>query len=314
MLDLNYLCPNEIICMDNILKVRTVHDYNAFVEQADLHPSVSVIEYALLPPIFHRRCQFSTYGLFLRDDHLEELTYGYNSYDYKEGSLMCVAPGQIAGVEYNGNRFAIEGWALLFHPDIIHGTPLESQMNGYTYFSYQVNEALHMTKEERETFISLLKQIRHEMEHGADIYQDSIIVSYIELILKQCKYFYDRQFATRKIVNDDILARFEKFLNDYFNSGRLATDGVPTVAYCAQELCLSPNYFSDLVKKGTGESPINYIRRAIVNLVKSKLINGHSVKEISYEIGFDYPQHLSRMFKNYTGESPQEFYNRNKKK
>lgn len=240
--------------------------------------------------------------------------YGNRPYEYQAGTLICRAPGQIGGAEYDGTPYDIGGWALLFHPDLLHGTPVAKQMNNYAYFSYQVNEALYMDSEEQDIFISLLKQIRHELEHEADAYQDSIIVSYIELILKHCNYLYDRQFSARKPINDDILARFETLLASYINSGRLASEGIPSVAHCAQELCLSPNYFSDLVKKRTGETPVDHIRRAIIHIVKNKLASGLSIKTIAGEVGFEYPQHLNRMFKKYTGETPQEFYNRIRKK
>lgn len=300
--------------MSKILNVKSVHDYNAFIGQPDQHPLVSVIEFAKLSQFYRCRCHFGVYALFLYNEPMTNLTYGYQPYDYKEGTLICRAPGQIGGAEYDGNRLDIEGWALLFHPDLLHGTPLAGQMNDYAYFSYQVNETLYMTKEEREIFISLLKQMEHELGQKADKYQDSIVVSYIELILKHCKFFYDRQFATRKPINDDILARFEKLLLDYYDSGRFVSEGIPSVAWCARELCLSPNYFSDLVRIGTGETAINHIRRTVVGVVKNKLANGCPIKEITHELGFEYPQHLTRMFKRYTGETPQEFCNRIKKK
>lgn len=300
--------------MSNILAVKSVHDYNAFVGHADQHPLVSVIEFAQLSQLYRCRCHFGVYALFLHNTCMEGLTYGYRPYDYKAGTLICRAPGQTGGAEYDGKRVKMDGWALLFHPDLLHGTPLAKQMSDYAYFSYQVSETLYINEEERDIFISLLKQIEYELGRQPDVYQDSIVVSYIELILKHCKYFYNRQFATRKPINDDILARFEKLLSDYYNDGKFASEGIPSVAWCAQELCLSPNYFSDLVRNGTGETAINHIRRAVVDIVKNKLANGDSMKEITYELGFEYPQHLTRMFKRYTGETPQEFCNRIKKK
>lgn len=148
--------------MPKILNAKTVHDYNAYVGHADQHPLVSVIDYAALPPIRHSRTRFSVYALFLRDDCLEDLTYGCSKYDYREGTLICVSPGQIGGVEDNGEVFRIEGWALLFSPELLHGTPLAARMKEFTFFAYQVNEALHMTAEERATLIALMKQIQRE--------------------------------------------------------------------------------------------------------------------------------------------------------
>lgn len=153
--------------MDNILKVKNVHDYNSFVGHADQHPLVSVIDYATVSPILHTRSKFSVYALFLRDDILEDLSYGCSKYDYHEGTLICVAPGQIGGVEYDGTKFQVEGWALLFHPDLLHGTSLNERIkNHYRFFAYRINEALHMRSDERETIISLLKQLQKELEHN----------------------------------------------------------------------------------------------------------------------------------------------------
>ncbi|MDN0067820.1 AraC family transcriptional regulator, partial [Bacteroides gallinaceum] len=168
--------------MPKILNAKTVHDYNAYVGHADQHPLVSVIDYAALPPIRHSRTRFSVYALFLRDDCLEDLTYGCSKYDYREGTLICVSPGQIGGVEDNGEVFRIEGWALLFSPELLHGTPLAARMKEFTFFAYQVNEALHMTAEERATLIALMKQIQEELCRHPDVHQRTILVAYIELI------------------------------------------------------------------------------------------------------------------------------------
>lgn len=300
--------------MNHILKTKNVHDYNAFVGHPDQHPLVSVIEYATVSPILHTRSQFSVYALFLRDDTLEDLSYGCSKYDYHEGALICVAPGQIGGVEYNGEKFQIEGWALLFHPDILRGTSLDNQIKSdYTFFSYQTNEALHMTGEEREILIDCLHQLRGELNKEPDKYQDSIIVSYIELILKFCKRFYDRQFATRKVENSDILTRFETFLREYFAAEKQLSDGLPGVQYCAEQLCLSPNYFGDLIKRETGETVTHHVRRFVIEKAKTKLISGESLTQIAYDLGFEYPQHLSRMFKKQTGETPSQYYARIRK-
>lgn len=293
--------------MNNILIAKSVHDYNAFVGHTDQHPLVSVIDYTAVSPILHRRCQFSMYGLFLRDDSLEELTYGCSKYDYHEGSLICVGPGQIGGVEYNGEKFQIKGWALLFHPDLLRDTSLAGQIKDYTFFSYQVNEALHMSADERAIFISFLKMIRAELEKPRDRYQDAIVVTYIDLILKHCMRFYDRQFATRKAENSDVLARFEATLRTYYDTGKQLSGGVPSVQYCAEKLCMSTNYFSDLVKRTTGLTASEHIRRHVVGLIKNRLVAGETVSQIAYDLGFEYPQHLSRMFKKTVGCTPKEY-------
>ena len=296
--------------MSHMLKVKNVNDYSAYLGHSAQHRWVSVIDYAEVTPIRHSLCNYSVYGLFLRDDILIDLTYGLGKYDYNKGTLICVAPGQIGGKEDNGERVEIEGWALLFHPDILRGSPLENKIKEYSFFSYQTNEALHMTGEEREIFISMLQQLRHELGHRPDKQQDSIILSYIELILNYAKRFYDRQFMTRRQDNNDILARFEKLLDDYYNNGKQLSNGIPSVLYCAEQLCMSSNYFGDLVKRTTGETAGNHIRRFIVEKTKDKLIGGNSISQIAYDLGFEYPQHLSRLFKKQEGCTPTEYTER----
>lgn len=300
--------------MNNILKTKNVHDYNAFIGHPDQHPLVSVIEYATVSPILHTRSLFSVYGLFLRNDTLEDLTYGCSKYDYHEGTLICVAPGQIGGVDYNGKKFQIEGWALLFHPDLLNGTPLGSRIKDFSFFSYQVNEALHMTVEERKTIISFMELIKQELEKKPDVHQDSIIVSYIELILKHCMRFYDRQFATRKVSNNDILSRFEALLNRYYETGKQLSDGIPTVQYCADQLNMSRNYFGDLVKRETDETASSHIQRHLIDRVRDKLMNGEPISQVAYDLGFEYPQHLSRLFKKVAGCTPSEYCEKIRKK
>ena len=293
--------------MSNIRKVRNVHDYNAFVGHADQHPLVSVIDYDTVTPILHTRGQFSVYALFLRDDTLEDLTYGCSKYDYKSGTLICVSPGQIGGVEYSGQKFHIKGWALLFSPELLHGTPLGNHIKDFSFFSYQANEALHMTTEERETFIQFMKMLQNELTKTYDGHQETIIVSYIELILKYCLRFYDRQFISRKASNSDVLARFEQILKVYYEEEKQYSYGLPSVQYCADQLCMSRNYFSDLIKKETGETVREHIRRYIIDMAKSKLINGEQITQIAYDLGFEYPQHLSRLFKKQTGQTLSEY-------
>ncbi len=295
---------------DNQLRVNTVHDYNAYVGAKDSHPLISVIDYAEVSPIRHSRSHFNVFGLFLRDEVLEDLSYGCGKYDYREGTLISVAPGQIGGMEDNGQLFDIKGWAILFHPDLLHGTPLNEKIKEYSFFSYSVNEALHMTLQERETLDRCFALIKAETERCHASYQNEIIVGMLDVILNYCMRFYDRQFLTRGISNNDTMARLERFLNDYYDTGRQLTEGLPSVVTCASELCMSANYFSDLLKRQTGETVSNHIRRFVIERAKSKFRSGDSVNHVSYDLGFEYPQHFSRMFKNYTGCTPTEYIKR----
>lgn len=289
------------------MKVRNVNDYGRYLGSPEQHPLVCVVNYAEVSPVRHSLNNYSVYALFLRDDADVDLDYGCGKYDYNKGTLLCVAPGQVGGKEDNGERAAITGWALLFHPDLLHGFPLEKHIRDYSFFDYRVNEALHMTDEEHDILVSLMRQIREELGNKPDGLQNAILVGYIELALNFCQRFYNRQFITRKIENSDILVRFEHLLMDYYDRKLQLTLGLPSVQYCADELCMSANYFSDVVKKTTGAAAGNYIRNFVIRLAKNGLAAGETVSQVSDRLGFEYPQHFSRMFKKLEGITPSEY-------
>ena len=293
--------------MNKILKVRNVGDYSRWVGHTDRHPLVSVIDYAEVSPVRHSLNNYSIYGIFFHDEAEIDLAYGCGKYDYKKGTVICVAPRQIGGKEDNGERVMLTGWALLFHPDLLHGTPLEKTIKNYSFFDYRVNEALHMTDEEHGILTSLMRQIRDELRKRYDELQDSIIVGYIELVLNFCQRFYNRQFITRKLDNSDMLMKFDRLLHDYFDGNMQLTLGLPTVQYCADKLCMSSNYFGDMVKRMTSDTASNYIRQYIIQRAKNELATGESIARVAYGLGFEYPQHLSRMFKKLTGMTPSEY-------
>lgn len=293
--------------MSKILKVRNVGDYSRYVGTESRHPLVCVIDYAEISPVPHSLNNYSVYGIFFHDEADIALEYGRGKYDYKKGTVICVAPGQIGGKEDNGERIELTGWALLFHPDLLHGTHLEKAIKEFSFFDYRVNEALHMTEEEHDLFVSLMRQIRDEINRKQDALQDAIIVEYIALVLNFCRRFYNRQFMTRKLENSDTLVKFESLLRDYFEENRQLSLGLPTVQYCADQLCMSSNYFGDLVKKATGDTASNYIRQYIVQQAKNGLAAGTGIAQVAYGLGFEYSQHLSRMFKKQTGMTPSEY-------
>lgn len=296
--------------MNKLLKVKNVSDYSGYLGHKDTHPLISVIDYSAVSPVRHCLCNYSVFGLFLRDDVAVDLTYGFGKYDYSEGTLICVAPGQIGGKEENGELVDIKGWALLFHPDLLHGTHLEQTIKEYSFFDYRINEALHMSDEEHETFVSLLLQIRNEIENNKrDDFQNTIIIAYLEVLLNYCRRFYNRQFLTRKLENTDLLKKFESLLREYFDDGKQLSLGIPTVQYCADKLCVSANYFGDLIKKSTGETASSYIRSYIIQQAKNLLSSGESITQVAYGLGFEYPQHFSRVFKKFTGITPKEYIN-----
>lgn len=293
--------------MAKIMKIRNVSDYGRYLGHTDCHPLVSVIDYAEVSPIRHSLNNYSVYGIFFHDEAKIDLAYGCGKYDYKKGTVICVAPGQIGGKEDNGELVALTGWALLFHPDLLHGTHLEKVIKSYPFFDYRVNEALHMTDEEHDILSSLMRQIQDELQKKHDELQNSIIVGYIGLVLNFCQRFYNRQFITRKLENSDILVKFDRLLQDYFEGKKQLELGIPTVQYCAEKLCMSSNYFGDVIKRTTCDTASNYIRQYVIQQAKNALATGASITQVADELGFEYPQHLSRMFKKQTGMTPTEY-------
>lgn len=294
--------------MSEILDMKSISDYNSFLGLETLNPLVSLIDFSKVKVLPHRRKTGTFYAIFLKEKIHGPVTYGRGRYDYQEGTLVFVGPGQVAGIDDDGVTENPQGYALLFHPDLIRGTSLAHKMKDYTFFSYEVNEALHMSERERQTVFNCFNEIEEELRHSIDKHSRSIIVSNIEVLLNHCLRFYDRQFATRAIINSDVLTRFEALLNDYFETDKPLELGLPSVAWCADKLHLSANYFGDLVKKQTGKSAIEYIHLAVIHKVKDYLLGtDKTVSEIAYDTGFQYPHHLSRLFKKIAGCTPNEY-------
>jgi len=294
--------------MDSLRRFDTISDYNAFNNNETLHPLVSVVDLSRANPRSGSRMYFGFYTVFLKDVKCGDLVYGRHTYDYQEGTLVFIAPGQVAGIKSNGEIYQPKGFALVFHPDLIHGTSLGKHIQDYTFFGYQSNEALHLSERERKIVLDCLSKIEYELEHAVDKYSKKLIVSNIELFLNYCVRFYDRQFITRDKAHSGILERFESLLNEYFQTDKPQAAGLPSVAYCAGELNLSANYFGDLIRKETGKPAQEYIQSKIIDLAKEKIFDRtKSLNEIAYELGFKYPQHFSRLFKKRVGQTPNEY-------
>lgn len=305
--------------MSNILKIDSVTEYNNMIGQETLHPLISVIDFSKLemqdyisPAVEYTKSQLNVYAIFLKDIKCGNVTYGLKSYDYEEGTLMFMSPGQVFGIEPGETPKKPTGTAIIFHPDLLHGTSLARKMKEYTFFSYEANEALHLSASEREVINDCIKNINYELGHAIDKHSKTLIVSYLELFLNYCTRFYDRQFITRNHVNQDLLTRFEKVITDYFASDKALESGLPTVKYCADKLFLSSNYLGDLLKKETGKSAQEHIQLKLIDVAKEKIFElDKPISEIAYELGFKHPQHFARMFKKHVGLSPNEFRNLN---
>jgi AraC-like DNA-binding protein len=294
--------------MEEVKRLDTVRQYNDYIGVDTLHPLVSVINFAKVPAILHFRQYMGVYAVFLKNIKCGNMTYGCQSYDYEDGTLVFVSPGQVYGIDSNGIPVIPSGYGLIFHPDLIKGTHLAKTIKDYTFFSYEVTEALHLSKKEKKTIVECLEKIASEIEQNIDKHSKTLIVSNIELFLNYCMRFYDRQFITRSHVNNDILVRFENLLADYFRSGKGAQLGLPSVTYCAEQLHLSPNYFGDLIKKETGSTALDYIQSKMIDEAKTSIFDrSKTFSVIANDLGFKYQQHFTRLFKQKTGMTPNEY-------
>lgn len=295
---------------DKMINMESVQDYNEILGVETLHPLVSVVDLAEVQKIKHCIKRFGFYCIFLKQLDCGTVLYGRSSYDYREGTIIFIGPGQIAGANDGGVTMNPKGWVLMFHPDILKGTSLSGRMKEYSFFSYDSNEALHTSERERQTIIGCLNEIREELNRPIDRHSKRIIVSNIELLLNHCIRFYDRQFLTRETVNHELMESFRNLLEDYFDLSD--AEGIPAVGWFADRLHLSPNYFGDLVKRETGISAQEYIQNHIIEKAKSLLSDKQmTVSQTAYALGYKYPNHLSRMFKRATGITPNEFKTNN---
>ena len=323
--------------MKNILKVETPNDYARFVDAPVLHPLISIIHYDELAPFRHSLNNYGVYGLFIQRQFPRNLSYGMRKWQVSDASIIAVEPGQIGGLEDNGERISLCGWVLLWSPELLHGTELERQIDRYQFFSYffdgslRMPELLHGSELERQIdryqFFSyffdgslrmepdewlcitqLVAQMRQELQtHEDSPSLRSVLLAYLHLILEYCNRIYQRQLSEEDRGETDLLKRFHNLLQTYFRENRQLMQGLPTVAWCASELAYSPRYFGDIVHKATGGTAIGYIHNYVINQAKSLLMQGHNISETSRMLGFDFPHHFTRLFKRITGLTPSKF-------
>jgi len=297
--------------MNNIVyRVRTIselHEIAGF--EKPKHPLVTIIDYSKVkvndtPESGSFICSFYSVNF---KKHCSFI-YGRQAFDHQEGTLHCTAPEQVITFDRKKEANSSEGWGLYFHPELIRNTALGKKINEYSFFSYSENEALHLSEQEKQTLLSILKQMENEYNTNIDHYSHDLIISNIELLLNYCRRFYGRQFITRTNQNKDVIVRFESFMTDYFNSPKLKNKGIPSVKYCAEAMNLSPNYFSDLLKSETGKNTQEHIHYHLLEKAKTILVSSDkSINEIAYELGFEYPQSFSKFFKKKVGVTPTIF-------
>ena len=291
------------------LYINEANDYARDIGAPVYHPHVSVISYDEVGEIRHTMNRFNCYGVFLQQEFPEGLTYGIGSYHEGDGSLLALSPGQVGGKQDDGTRRQYHGWVLAFDSEFIQGTAIEQKLDSYQFFSYHSNEALILTPEEKDILSLLMSNLRGELAAQSEAFgHDDIIRSYIQLILDYCNRFYFRQYKEMVAEGSDILSRFQQVLSDYYSRGMQKKNGLPSVKYCASELCLSPGYFGDIIRDALGESPKDYIRGFVVMRAKNLILSGKTIDRVAEELGFEYPQHFTRMFKNATGQTPRQFF------
>ena len=294
--------------MEKIIKIDSVECYNNLFGLETLHPLVSVVDFrnaTRFPSQF--TMNYGIYALFLKETLCGDIRYGKQKYDYQEGTVVSFAPGQVTEVTMRPDAQPA-GQGILFHPDLIKGTSLGRGIKQYSFFAYASNEALHTSEEERAIIMDCLAKTRLELQRPIDKHSRRLITRNIELLLDYCMRFYERQFITRTAVNRDVLAKFEMLLDEYFQGEHPQNEGLPTVKYFADKVCLSPNYFGDLIKKETGKTAQEYIQNKVIDLAKELILGtDKTVTEIAYTLGFQYSQHFNRTFKKHTGVTPSEY-------
>ena len=257
--------------MDEITRIETIDQYDQLFGLETLDPLVNVIDFSkATKTVEYYHMNIGFYSLFLKDAKCGDLKYGRKYYDYQEGTVVCMAPGQVIGID-NRKQAPVrtQSIGVLFHPDLIRGTSLGQNIKNYSFFSYEVSEALHLSDQEKEIVTDCIHKIQIELEHAIDKHSKQLIVRNIELLLDYCMRFYERQFITRNQANKDIIVRFEHLLDEYFQGQAAMTEGLPSVKYFADKVCLSPNYFGDLIKKETGKTAQGISNAESLNLPKS---------------------------------------------
>lgn len=298
--------------MSNFFKIHTLSELFRVLDMpAPKHPLIAFVDFSEAPftqvlPKQKVICDF--YQISLKSDTKGFIKYGRESYDYQEGSLVYLAPEQVVEYSLSEDIIVDKGWTLFFHSDLIRAFSLDKKMKEYAFFNYQSNEALHISEKEKEVIESIIDKIELELDSNLDDFSEEVIVTNLELLLNYSKRFYNRQFITRKRFTKDVIIHFTELLESYFDEVLQKELGMPTVQYFAEKLNYSPNYLNELIKKGTDKSILEHIHYKVIALAKNKLLNSNkTVSEIAFELGFEYSQYFSRLFKKKTGMTPIEY-------
>jgi AraC family transcriptional regulator, transcriptional activator of pobA len=293
----------------NIKKINSIKELHSFMGlPSPLNPLITIIDHA--ETTNHKQSQnekllLDFYNISIKRSFKGKLKYGKNHYDFDDGTMSFIAPNQIISVDSEEDRNN-DGWSLLFHPDLIRQYPLGKAIKNYGYFSYEVNEALHLSDEEEKTIELIIQNIQREINSRLDNFSQDVIVSNLELLLSYCNRFYSRQFITRKMASNDLLTNFENILDKYFTDDSDLT--LPTVEKLAADLKVSSSYLSDMLRSLTGQNTQQHIHEKLIEKAKEILTTTNlTVSEIAYQLGFEYPQSFSKLFKSKTNLTPLEY-------
>jgi AraC-like DNA-binding protein len=299
--------------MSEFVHLKTISDlFKLFrLDNKLQHPLIAVVDFSKMNDFVEEPVKVFAdfYSILFKNYHRNYLRYGRKIIDFQDGSLICLAPNQLLEIEYDtqipGDRM---GWGVFFHPDLIRTTSLHDNMKNYSFFSYEISEALHLSEKEKQILWDCVLKLQGELQENVDIHSQAILVSSLELLLNYCSRFYGRQFITRKSSNNAVVGQIENILSEYFKEIDISEKGLPTVKYLADQVNLSPGYLSDLLKKETGKSTQDHIHFYLIEEAKNILLNTNkSVSEIAYALGFEYPQYFNKLFKKKTGKTPIEF-------
>lgn len=302
---------NFILMNERYIDIRSIADLHHLMHYPEpKHPLVSLIEHpahTIISPDNNIIYRIGLYSIACKKV-TGSMKYGRGEYDFSNGTLMFTAPGQV--IPGTSEMIIEEGWSLVFHPDALHDSDLANRMHSYTFFNYEIDEALHVSDHEQSVLKDCVLKIKKEYDQNIDKHTQSLITSNIELLLIYCNRYYDRQFLTRIKTNSDIIQRFERLLKAYFADSTLTNRGLPGVVYFASQVNLSPNYLSDVLQKFTGKTTIEHIHLEIVSQAKSLLLGtSATISEVAYILGFDHPSHLTKIFKAKTGLAPSDYRN-----
>lgn len=301
--------------MEEIIRIESISVlHNLLQIPPPKHPLISVIDFSKLPQLDQKELPAGTkvassfYTITLKHLKTGSIQYGRKQLDFQEGSLFFSYPGQVGVLQDPVFEECKYNWGLYFHSDLIHGTPLSAKMGDYTFFRYSANEVLHLSEDEKESLSKVVASIQTELNRPIDKHTKNVLVSAIDLLLNHCNRYYDRQFITRENQNKTVVVTIGNFLTTYFASADMAIKGLPTAIQCAEQVNLSPNYLSDLLRKETGKTTQEHIHYHLLEIAKDRLLGSDdSVKEIAHSLGFEYAHYFSNLFKKKIGLSPSEF-------